>query len=392
MSGAAGAGGRVASSTAQSVGEPFLALSAAGGRLYLGAVTAQAPDGTIEGAGDPAAQADAALRRARALLERHNASLRDVGKIAVSYLDRAHRAAIDRVLQSHFPGGVPCRSDFAVDALADPELLVQFDLDAVRSLTRPADAAQGAGVIGSAEEIFLSAQSAPSSADDRMDAGAQADAALGKIVDLLGQVGGSVKDVCKITVSVADRADREAVYPMIGRHLGGVFPVSTGLVVREFAQPQTRFAIDVVAARQAGAPHRRVRSYHTNAARYGLSGQALECGFCMAVRAGSHAHLRGQTGMDLNEQLQGLGDAAAQAEQAMENVRVLLGEAGARMEDVVKARLYVTGRAYLQPCTQVLARHLAGARCAFSSVVIKGLAAPELLMEVDIVAAVKDAS
>jgi hypothetical protein len=37
----------------------------------------------------------------------------------------------------------------------------------------------------------------------------------------------------------------------------------------------------------------------------------------------------------------------------------------------------------------VLARHLAAGRPAFSSLIIKGLAAPELLMEVDIKAVIE---
>ena len=40
----------------------------------------------------------------------------------------------------------------------------------------------------------------------------------------------------------------------------------------------------------------------------------------MAVVAGDRVILRGQTGMGLDEKLYGVGDAKAQAEQAMTNV------------------------------------------------------------------------
>ena len=96
--------------------------------------------------------------------------------------------------------------------------------------------------------------------------------------------------------------------------------------------------------------------------------------------------LRGQTGTDLNEVMHGLGNAAAQAEQAMENVAVLLGEAGASLDHVVKATVFVTDRAFLEEVTAVVLRRLAGVRPAFSAVIVKGLASPELLMEVDITA------
>ena len=101
--------------------------------------------------------------------------------------------------------------------------------------------------------------------------------------------------------------------------------------------------------------------------------------------------LRGQTGMGLDEKLYGVGDAKAQAERAMTNVETLLEEAGARMADVVKATIYVTDRAFLGDVNETVLRRLGGAAPALTSVIVKGLASPELLMEVDIVA-IKDSS
>ena len=106
----------------------------------------------------------------------------------------------------------------------------------------------------------------------------------------------------------------------------------------------------------------------------------------MAVRAGDHVLLRGQTGTDLNEKMHGAGDAVAQADQAMENVGVLLNEAGAGMTNVTKATVFVTDRAYLAGVTEVVQRRLAGVTACFSALVVKGLASPELLMEVDVTA------
>ncbi len=112
----------------------------------------------------------------------------------------------------------------------------------------------------------------------------------------------------------------------------------------------------------------------------------------MAVRAGPHVRLRGQTGTDLNEVMHGIGDAAAQAEQAMKNVAVLLQDAGAALSDVVKATVFVTDRAFLADVTEVVLRHLGVASPAFSAFVVKGLASPELLMEVDISAVIAEAT
>jgi enamine deaminase RidA (YjgF/YER057c/UK114 family) len=110
----------------------------------------------------------------------------------------------------------------------------------------------------------------------------------------------------------------------------------------------------------------------------------------MAVRAGRRVILRGQTGVDLHETLQGRGDAVAQARQAMDNVEVLLGEAGARPADVVKATVFVTDRAFLAGVSAVVLDRLKGHVPAFSALIVKGLASPELLMEVDITAVIAD--
>ena len=74
----------------------------------------------------------------------------------------------------------------------------------------------------------------------------------------------------------------------------------------------------------------------------------------------------------------------------MDNVAVLLGEAGAKLADVVKATVFVTDRAFLAGVTDVVLRRLDGVTPCFSALVVKGLASPELLMEVDITAAVSD--
>jgi enamine deaminase RidA (YjgF/YER057c/UK114 family) len=218
------------------------------------------------------------------------------------------------------------------------------------------------------------------------DAAAQADLALSNLATLLREAGSDMDEVCKITVYISDRAYRAAVYPLIGRHFRNIHPVSTGLIVTGFARPEILFEIDAYVLRKQGAPHQRLRRYHSNAVRYGLAQQALDCDFCMAVRTGAQVILRGQTGTDLNEVMHGTGDPVAQAEQAMNNVAVLLGEADAGLADVVKATVFVTDRAFLPGVAEVVLKRLNGVTPCFSALVVKGLASPELLMEVDITA------
>ncbi len=79
------------------------------------------------------------------------------------------------------------------------------------------------------------------------DAAAQADCAMANIAQLLDEAGARLEDVCRITVYLTDIEHRAAVYPTIGRHLAGVFPVSTGIVVQALARPEWLVEIEATA-------------------------------------------------------------------------------------------------------------------------------------------------
>ena len=108
-----------------------------------------------------------------------------------------------------------------------------------------------------------------------------------------------------------------------------------------------------------------------------------------AVRAGQFVFLQGQTGITLDgKSFIGKGDPAGQAENAMQCVKILLEEAGARMEDICKVVTYVTEPSYRQQVYSVLARHLNGVYPVSTGLVVKALAHPVIDFEIDVFAVI----
>lgn len=369
------------------IADPFSPIVDVNGRLFLQALVA--PD-----ASDAQSQVKAIVEKANILLQQKGASLRDIRKAVVNIIEGADRDTVLSSLDSFFPDGLPCATLFVANGLSDPRASVQIDFDAVRTTPgeKQTPLSQDAGAINAVRmgnEIFLPAIDGVSENTTRRgfdDAAAQAELAMTRLAEALEVVGASIEDVCKITVHLPDRSYRESAYPEIGRRLGAVYPVSTGLIVQGLCRPGALFSIDVQAEAGNGKKHRRERKYHTGSTLYGQMKQKLDCGFCMSILANDRVFLRGQTGMDLDGVLQDPCDVVVQSEQAMANVVELLADVGADLKDVAKAILFVTDPAYLEPSRNVIARYLKDVNPTFSAVVVKGLAAPKLLMEVDIFA------
>ena len=133
--------------------------------------------------------------------------------------------------------------------------------------------------------------------------------------------------------------------------------------------------------------HVRLRKYNTRDA---WKGQDIDNDLAMVVRAGNRIFLRGQTGLDLDGNLVGLGDAGAQAEQAMKNVKVLLEEAGSKLDHVCKMTVYITDRAYRGDVYRAIGKGLRGVHVVSTGLIVNGLALPELLMEIDIEAVIPE--
>jgi 2-iminobutanoate/2-iminopropanoate deaminase len=78
-----------------------------------------------------------------------------------------------------------------------------------------------------------------------------------------------------------------------------------------------------------------------------------------------------------------IGDARAQTQQCIDNIKALLEEAGAGLKDVVKCTVYVTDRAYWEPMNETYFANFAEDPPHRVSCIVNGLGSPDCLVEID---------
>ena len=106
-------------------------------------------------------------------------------------------------------------------------------------------------------------------------------------------------------------------------------------------------------------------------------------GYSRAVRVGQFIEVAGTTAVDAQGNFFGEGDAGLQTQYILEKIQIAIEQAGGKMSDVVRTRIFVTEREHMMEVAKVHGQFFGEIRPVSTGVKVGGLVDDRLLVEIE---------
>ena len=135
--------------------------------------------------------------------------------------------------------------------------------------------------------------------------------------------------------------------------------------------------------------HKRIRPFNTKET---YPEQKLDNDLSQGVVAkGTMVFLRGQVSQDLDtRQSLHASDVSKQTEKTMQNIKMLLEEAGTTLDSICRIVVYLTDIRYREDVYQEMGKWLKGVYPCSTGLVVPALARPEWVVEIEVTAVIPE--
>ena len=361
-----------------------------GDTVLQAGTTAIDRNGDVRGVGDVTKQVEAIMAIAEWSIGKAGGRLDDVvrSRIYVTDMKVADHAA--RAIARRFRDVRPASTLVEVRGLARPEQLIEIELEAVDGAGKSArrvssgrsieDQYAYSRALRVGDRVFISgstALNARSGIDGPGDMYRQTRSTLDTIFAALAEAGGTPADLVYTKSFFTDLSHMADYTRAWLEAFGDVRPTSTTLGIPALLRPE--MLVEIEAEAIIGAAGRR-RDVYTPQQR------EKPRGYARLVEIGERIYMSGCTDLDAAGQVQAPNDWAAQYDHALETVRWSLDQVGASLDDVVRRQTFTVDRAQVNRPPGRGSAYFARSRPASMGCRIMGLARPELLVEVEVMA------
>ena len=361
-----------------------------GDTVLQAGTTAIDRNGDVRGVGDVTKQVEAIMAIAEWSIGKAGGRLDDVVRSRIYVTDMKVADHATRAIARRFRDVRPASTLVEVGGLARPEQLIEIELEAVDGAGKSArrvssgrsieDQYAYSRALRVGDRVFISgstALNARGGIDGPGDMYRQTRSTLDTIFAALAEAGGTPADLVYTKSFFTDLSHMADYTRAWLEAFGDVRPTSTTLGIPALLRPE--MLVEIEAEAIIGAAGRR-RDVYTPQQR------EKPRGYARLVEIGERIYMSGCTDLDAAGQVQAPNDWAAQYDHALETVRWSLDQVGASLDDVVRRQTFTVDRAQMNRPPGQGPVYFAGSRPASMGCRIMGLARPELLVEVEVMA------